>query len=221
MIKEITVAGIKLKNYSSHEQLIQIEKNLANRVFTVIEDVYMRTLLLAKEDAKVKEVLESIDITEIADGEILDAVKANTIFAQREIDSKEFFLQLMKRVERNGMSVFVVAEKETEAEDAIEYLSDEFSRLHLLGSQVMDENVITHEEVINRINLIAPDVIISVLPSPAQEHFLYDHKGMLSAKIWYGVGCGKFAGKKHSLVAAFWKRLRMQKLMKYVNLDKE
>lgn len=219
MIKEITVAGIKLNNYFSHEKLMQVEKNLAVNAFTVIEDVYMRTVLLAKEDATVKEVIESIDITEIADGEILDAVNANTIFTQKEIETKEFFFQLMRRVERSGMSVFVVAEKESEAEATLSYLSDEFTRMKIAGYQVLDESIATHEEVINKINMIAPDVIVSVIASPAQEHFLADHKGMISAKIWYGIGSGKMARQKHSLSAIFWKKFRHHKLLKYVNLD--
>lgn len=64
MIKEITIAGIKLNNYSALENLTQIVKNLQNNVFTTVEDVYMKTILLAKEDESVKETLESMDITD-------------------------------------------------------------------------------------------------------------------------------------------------------------
>lgn len=64
MIKEITIAGIKLNNYSALENLTQIVKNLQNNVFTTVEDVYMKTILLTKEDESVKETLESMDITD-------------------------------------------------------------------------------------------------------------------------------------------------------------
>lgn len=221
MIKEINVAGIKLNNYSVHEQLMQVEKNMVENVFTSIEDIYMRTLLYAKEDEIVKSEIESMGITVIADAEILEAAEASTILGKREIETREFFFQLMKRVERNGMSVFIVGDSHKDALVALEYLREEFPRMILKGYRLMDESIASHENVINEINMIAPDVIVSVLPSPDQEHFLADHKGMISAKIWYGLGRGKIDGQKHSLSTMFWKKFRLYKLKKYSNLDKE
>jgi len=103
----------------------------------------------------------------------------------------------------------------------LEYLAEEFPRMNLKGGKVMADILPTHENIINEINLIAPDVIVSVLPSPAQEHFLADHRGMISAKIWYGFGSGKFVGKKHSLSAIMWKKIREYRLKKYIAQDKE
>lgn len=221
MIKDIIVAGIKLKNYSAHENLTQVETNLEANVFTCIEDIYMRTILLAKADETVKSEIEATNITVIADGEILDAAGASTFFLQSEIKSKEFFFRLMRRVERSDMTVFVVGGLQKEAEAAMEYLAEEFPRMRLEGYKLLDESIASHEEVINEINMIAPDMIVSVLPSPEQEHFIADHKGMLSTKIWYGLGAGSLKGKAHSLSATFWRKLRQHKLMKYINLDKE
>lgn len=221
MTKDIIVAGIKLKNYSVHENLKQVEDNLEANVFTCIEDIYMRTILLAKADEVVKDTLEEMTITSIADVEILDAAGANTFFLQSEIKSKTFFNQLMKRVERSEMQVFVVGGVEKDTKAAMDYLSDEFPRMNLAGYRILDETIASHEDVINEINMIAPDMIVSVLPSPEQEHFLADHKKMLSAQIWYGLGAGSLKEKSSSLSAIFWKKLRQHKLMKYIDSDKE
>ena len=42
--------------------------------------------------------------------------------------------------------------------------------------------------MVNEINSAAPDVIISVMPTPQQEEFLVVNRSRLMAKLWYGLG---------------------------------
>ncbi len=216
MIKEITVAGIKLNSYTALENLTQIGKNLDGNVFTAVEEIYMRTLLLAKEDETIKEVVESLDVTVIAENGIWDAVGVNTSLRRREVEKREFFFQLMRILERNNYSVFVLGELTQEIEQSCEYIAEEFPRLNVVGTKALEECVGADEGIINDINMLAPDVVISVLPSPMQEHFFAEHKAMMSTKLWYGIGSGKIAGQKHSLKYMVLKRFRKYRLMNYV-----
>ena len=176
MIKEITVAGIKLNSYTALENLTQIGNNLDNRIFTTVEEIYMRTLLLAKEDEKVKDVIEALDVTVIAENGVWDAVGENTSLRRKEIERREFFFQLMRILERNKYSVFVLGETESEITQTCDYIAEEFPRLNVVGTTALEECGGADEGIINNINLLAPDVIISVLPSPKQEHFLAENK---------------------------------------------
>ena len=222
MIKEINVAGIKLNSYTALENLTQIGNNLDNRIFTTVEEVDMRTLLLAKEDEMVKKVIEELDVTVIAENGIWDAAGVNTSLRRREVERREFFFQLMHILERNKYSVFVLGDGSQELASTCEYIAEEFPRLNVVGAIPLEECVGVDEGIINDINLLAPDVVISILPSPKQEHFLAENKRMLSTKLWYGVGSGKIAGQKHSLKIMFLKMLRKHRLMNYVKReDKE
>jgi len=216
MIKEIIVAGIKLNSYTALENLTQIGKRLDNNAFTTVQEIYMRTLLLAKEDETVKDVIEALDVTVIAENGVWDAVGESSNLRRREIEKREFFFQLMRILERNKYSLFILGEVSQEVTETCEYIAEEFPRLKVLGSAALEECVGADEGIINDINLLAPDVIISVLPSPKQEHFLAQHKGMLSAKLWYGIGSGKIIGQKHSFKYTLLKHLRKYKLMNYV-----
>lgn len=219
MIKEITVAGIKLNSYTALENLTQIGKNLDNNVFTTVEEVYMRTLLLAKEDELVKNVVETLDVTIIAENGVWDAAGENTSLRRREIERREFFFQLMHILERNKYSVFVLGDAASEVTLTCEYLAEEFPRLKVVGAVALEECMGTDEGIINDINLLAPDVVISVLPSPKQEHFLAEKKRMLSTKLWYGVGSGKIAGQKHSIKYSVLKMFRKHRLMNYIKRE--
>ena len=216
MIKEITVAGIKLNNYNAIENLTKIGRNLDKNVFTTIEEIYMKTLLAAKENEVVKNTIESTDVTIIAETGILDAVGENTILRRREIERREFFFQLMKLLERNSYTIYLIGATTKEIEEACQYLNDEFSRLRIVGRKALEENEGAIESVINEINMEAPDVIISILPTPEQESFLADHRSMLSAKLWYGIGANKIAGRKLTLGARIMKKVREKKLKLYI-----
>lgn len=206
------VAGIKLNNYTVSEKLSKILHNQEAHVFTSVVNVGMKTLLTANEDALVKEVIQSADLTVIAEAEILDAVGENTILRKREIDRREFFFQLMKILERNGHTVYILGEKTDETQKARQYLQEEFSRLRLIGQIALEENTGADEGVVNTINMSAPDVVLSILPTPLQEHFYAEHRPMLSAKLWYGLGDHKLSERKHTLGAMLMKKVREKRL---------
>ena len=221
MIKEITVAGIKLNSYTALENLTRIGKNLDDHIFTTVEEIYMRTLLLAKEDEVVKQAIEALDATVIAENGVWDAVGENSGLRRNEIESRAFFFQLMHILERNKYSVFILGEEKQEVVQTCEYIREEFPRLQMVGASALEECIGANEGIINDINLLAPDVIISVLPSPMQEHFLAEHKRMLSTRLWYGVGSGKIVEQKHRLKYLLLKKLRKYKLMNYMKENGE
>ena len=216
MIKEIIVAGIKLHNYTVPENLTKIVKNLESNVFTAIEEVDMKTVLLAKEEESVKETLESIDVTVIAETGILDVVGQATLIRKAEIERREFFFQLMKILERNGYTVYILGEDSKEVQMAEAYIVDAFPRMKILDSQVLDKVLGIEDKIINDINMLAPDVILSVLPSPMQEQFLKKYKQMLLTKIWYGVGAQKIAGTRLTFGAKVLKFFREHMLKRYI-----
>lgn len=220
MIKEITIAGIKLNSYTALENLTQIGNRLDSNMFTAVEEIYMRTLLLAKEDEVVKKTIESLDATVIAENGIWDAAGESSSLRRREIEKREFFFQLMRILQRNKYSVLVLGETIQENTETCEYISGEFPRLNVMAAKALEEYGGVEDAMINDINLLAPDVIISVLPSPLQEHFLTEHRVKLSTKIWYGIGSGRITGQKHSLKYMILKMLRRYKLMNYVKEEK-
>ncbi len=74
------------------------------------------------------------------------------------------------------------------------------------------------EAVINDMNATTPDVIISVLPSPMQEQFLYEHRDKMNANIWYGIGgVPVHKKKKHGVLARLKSIIHRGKLVNSMN----
>lgn len=216
MRKEITVAGIKLKNDSVTESLARITKNYEQNIFTTIEEVDMRTILLTKEEDTVREVVESVDVTVLAESGILDAVGQGTILRKAEIERREFFFQFMKITERSGHTIYILGETEKDITGILGYLKDEFSRIRIAGTKALDAYTGTQDGVVNEINAIAPDIILCIFPSPKREYFLKEYKSMLFAKIWYGADVEKIMGLKLTFTAKIMKFFRKLTLKQYL-----
>ena len=108
MVKKIDIAGIQLDNYTTREMLIRIDRCIAEKSFTTIEEVNMKTLELVASDEEVKQALELFDYTVIADEGILKAASADTLQRRHEIEEHDFFYELFKRLDRNHKTVFVL-----------------------------------------------------------------------------------------------------------------
>ena len=101
MIKKIDIAGIQLDNYTVREMIMKIDRCMSERAFTTVEEINMDTLHLAASDDEVKQAIEVLDYTVIAETGILSAASADTLQRRHEIEDHDFFYELMKRIERN------------------------------------------------------------------------------------------------------------------------
>ena len=73
------------------------------------------------------------------------------------------------------------------------------------------------DAVVNEINASTPDVVISILPSPMQEHFLLENKDKLSANLWYGMGTMEFSDTKKGILSVLQGLIRKNKLKKRIH----
>ena len=215
MIKTIDFAGIVLDNYSVRETIMNVEKNMSDQGFHTIEEVNMDTLMQAETDEVIKEALQIVEHTVIAEAGILDAVGAGSYQRRHEIEHHDFFYELMKRIERNHKTMFVIGDAMERVEQMCELISDRYPKCEIVGMEALDECTGATDAVVNEMNAVAPDVILSIIPSPQQEHFLMENREKISAELWYGIGKIEL-GKARSRLA-----LKIRKLVRTHKLEKQ
>lgn len=215
MIKTIDFAGIVLDNYSVRETIMNVEKNMSDQGFHTIEEVNMDTLMQAETDEVIKEALQIVEHTVIAEAGILDAVGAGSYQRRHEIEHHDFFYELMKRIERNHKTMFVIGDSMERVEQMCELISDRYPKCEIVGREALDECTGATDAVVNEMNAVAPDVILSIIPSPQQEHFLMENREKISAELWYGIGKIEL-GKARSRLA-----LKIRKLVRIHKLEKQ
>lgn len=216
MVKKIDIAGILLDNYTVRELIMKIDRHMSEKSYTTIEEIKMDTLHMAESDEQIKQAIEMLDYTLIADSGILRAADVESIQRKYEIEEHLFFFEIMKRINRNGKTVFLVADSDAVLDEAEVFLKELFERLIIVGKQACTDCTSEAETVVNEINIAAPDVVLSFLPSPEQELFLLNNKDKLSTNLWYGIGNTKFIAKKPGMMAALKRMLDVKRLTKLI-----
>lgn len=216
MIKKIEILGIQLDNYTVREAAMLVENYLTDDVPNAVEHISMRMLVDAESDAILKDAISALSLAVIGDKEILQAAGAGTMQQIREIEENDFFSEFFKRIERNGKSIFLLGKTSERIAWIRERLSQEFPRLTVAGEYATEACVGVLDAVINDMNAATPDVIVSVLPSPMQEHFFWEYREKMNAKIWYGIGDIEFHTRQmiRQNVRSVIKRIRLKNQIK-------
>lgn len=217
MIKTIDVAGIELDNYTVRETIMNVEKNMADNGFHTIEEVNMDMLIQAEADDVIREALASVEHTVIAERGILEAVGADSYQRKHEIDHHDFFYEMMKRIERNRLTIFIIGQSTQQTQQMCDRITELYPKCEVIGVGALDECSGNLDALINEINSQTPNVIISVIPSPMQEHFLMDNREKLSAGLWYGMGTMELEEPKRGFANGIRKMFRTHKLEKHLN----
>jgi N-acetylglucosaminyldiphosphoundecaprenol N-acetyl-beta-D-mannosaminyltransferase len=188
MTKKIDILGIQLDNHSVREAMRKVETYLGNQELNTIEKVSSGMLIGSEQDPVLKEMIKNLDLALIGEKEILKVAGIDTMQRIRETEENDFFFAFFDRMEKDGKKMFLLAETSEQLADAKAKLTELFPELAIDGTFALSECVGNEEAVINEINALTPDVIISVVSSPRQEHFFMEHKDKIGANLWYGLG---------------------------------
>ena len=189
MIKQIQLLGMTFPNYSLREELQLAQEALKNEKLQLCLTVSMQSLVRVSSGAEqVKSCVEQADLVVVEDPEILSVAGITSGQRIREAADHLFFTELLKRLQRGQQQIYLVASKHAALEKIKEILADRYEKLRIVGEYSIEDYPDDLDRMINEINGAAPDVIISVMPTPQQEEFLAANRGKLLAKLWFGLG---------------------------------
>ena len=189
MIKQIQLLGMTIPNYSLREELQLAQEALRDEKLRLLLTVSMQSLVrVSNGSQQIRECVEQADLVVVEDPEILSVAGISSGQRIHEAEDHLFFTELLKRLQRGQYQVYLVALKNAALEKIKEILSDRYEKLCIVGQYSIEDYPDDLDRMINEINSAAPDVIISVMPTPQQEEFLVANRSKLLAKLWYGLG---------------------------------
>lgn len=187
--------GILLDDYTVREALHQIESFSDDNVLRSIESISMQMLMEAEQDEELRNAISSLDLAIVGQKEILEVAGVGIMQRIKETEENDFFYEFLKRLERNHKRLFLLGETEEKNNRIKEKLIEQYPQLSIVGEYALENCIGDQAAVINEMNAATPDLVLSVLPSPAQEHFFWEHKDKINARIWYGVGDVEIDGR--------------------------
>lgn len=202
MIKKIDLLGLQLDNYTVREALMQVDKYMDSDTLNVIEQISMQMLIDEEQSCELRKAMPLLNLTIIGEKEILQAAGISTMQRIKETEENDFMFEFLRRMERNRKSIFVLGENEKKILSLKSRLQEQFPKLGIVGECATEHCVGNLESVINDLNTLTPDVIVSILSSPMQEQFLQEHREKINASIWYGMGTIEL-GKRNTCMKNF------------------
>ncbi|WP_099469129.1 WecB/TagA/CpsF family glycosyltransferase [Konateibacter massiliensis] len=188
MENKIRILGIMVDNYLTLESKSLIDEYLEQDCMNTISVIQIPTLLRAVDDDEFKEYIEQMDLTVAGDAEILEAAGLEDKQKLSEASDGEFLIQFFQNVVKKEKTIFILGEKEQEVDRYMKAITKRHTGLNIAGKFAIDGYEDDWDSIVNELNSVAPDVIISILPSPFQEKFVIANKNKISARVWIGVG---------------------------------
>lgn len=189
MIKQIQLLGMTFPNYSLRDELQLAQEALHGERLCMFLTVSMQSLMKVSSGfGEEKSFVEQADLIVVEDPEILSVAGITSNQRIREASDHLFFTELMKRLQRGQQQVYLVAAKNVALDKIKEILAQRYEKLKIVGQYSIEEYPDDLDRMINEINSAAPDIILSVMPTPQQEEFLMKNRSKLLAKLWYGLG---------------------------------
>lgn len=220
-MKVIDVLGMQLTDYSLKEAIKLSLKYTGNGAMNTIFYVSSQVLLDAGENPQQKEWLESMDLILYGEPTVLDVLGENTAERKKEIKHDEFLHEFIKKIARGKQSVYLILDSEEKAESLENYLHELHGSVNVIGKYIWNEESSQNEELVNELNDISPDVIISKLPNAVQQKLIYENRRMINANVWVALLYERVINKKKKVTFGskldwmFYKRLFKRKVTQY------
>ncbi len=188
MVKKIRLLGMEIDNFTLREEMVQSESFYDNQELNIIRTVSIGMLSMAADSQVVRDAICQADLLVVGDREIL--TEAGIYSAQRLREAREhgFMREFLNGRIRSQSRFFLVAQNKKEMEAFLEFLKTKYEKLSVVGSYFKEVCGDDHDTMINEINAAAPDIILSVLPSPQEDAILLSEKAKISARVWYSLG---------------------------------
>ncbi|MDE7311397.1 MAG: WecB/TagA/CpsF family glycosyltransferase [Eubacterium sp.] len=203
MVKKIRLIGMEMDNFTLQEEMIQSETFYDRQELNIIRTVSLRILSLAADSQAVREGIRQADLLVVGDREILTEAGIYSSRRLREASEHGFMREFLSRMISRRSSFFLIAKNQENLEHFREFLSAEYENMMLVGNYLLDGCSGDYDMMVNEINAAAPDVVLSVLPSPQEDTFLLREKEKIRARVWYSLSTDyKNLKKKPSFL--FW-----------------
>ena len=215
MINKRNIFGINVDDYSLKESMLKVDNFLNNTVLNTIHIINFDSLMDATENKVMKKCIEGLDLSIIGDEDILSFIGIESESRHNEISDNVFINEFLEKVEKSGATVYLVGSTNEVIESFANVLDKKYPDIKCIGRQIYEKDSTDPASVVNEINSCMPDIIISLLKSPAQEEFILENKDMLSSKLWLGLGCLVFKTNQNNSFVKKVKRFFYKTIIKW------
>ena len=188
MENKIEIFDIAIDALTAKDTLKKIVQYMRSETLSTVEVVTLELLVQGQDNLEWKGQMNQMDLVLPGERDILDASESLDSHLLKELEKKVFLKMLLKYLQRSQKKVFLLAGREEELLLLKEKVRPLLRGMPEAGWALLPKDSGLEESIINEINSVEPDCILSVLPYPVQERFISGAKALLNARVWMGFG---------------------------------
>ena len=186
-MQKINILGIGLTDYPLKESLAVLDGFVRNGGLNTILYVTTPMLIMAGNDEEEKNCIESMDLTLCGDTDILRVAGIDSAGRLYEVENRVFLKEFLRRLVRGGRKVYLLDDLEDDLALLKMQLETYQKGIIVGGSSVLTEDDSDMEDIINRINDVAPTAVISRISHGRQEKCMSHFRALINAEVWLGL----------------------------------
>lgn len=188
MNDKIEVLGLEINNFTAKDAMKCVVSYMGTEPVNVIEMVTMNTIAKFQEDESAKEIFEAFDLALASDKGILQAAGVVDERRLKDADDLLFIKMVMRYLHKNGARVFLLAENDADLQKLETYMAEDYSSIQVVETATIESNASSDDMLLNLVNGAEADCVLSVLPSPMEEQFVFRNKMLVNTRLWLGLG---------------------------------
>ncbi|MBQ4559481.1 MAG: WecB/TagA/CpsF family glycosyltransferase [Tyzzerella sp.] len=188
MDEKIQVLDLQIDNLTAKDAVKRVVSYMETELVNVVEMVTMNTLAKFQQEEMAKELFDSFDIALASDKGMLEAAGETDERRLKEVDELLFIKMVMRFLHKNSARVFLLAEDDADLQKLEMYMQNDYSNIQVVDKATMQEKGTSDDMLLNLVNGAEAECILSALPSPIEEQFIYRNKSLVNARIWLGFG---------------------------------
>ena len=215
MEEKINVFDIELNLLTAKKAMRQVMRYMGGESVSTIELIPMEVLLKGQDDAEWKQALQSVDLLLPSEREILESAEVTDQNAIQDLENNTFVRLFFRYLVKNKKKVFLLTEDEKASKLLKERIETYRKVIQFVGEAVISAQSGSKEAVINMINGVEPDCILSGLSYPWQEKLIAESKALLNARVWFGCTFLLNQQKKEEKASGKFKYFILKRLFRY------
>ena len=215
MEEKINVFDIELNLLTAKKAMKQVMRYMGGESVSTIELIPMEVLLKGQDNAEWKQSLQSVDLLLPSEREILESAEVTDENAIQDLENNTFVRLFFRYLVKNKKKVFLLTEDEKAGRLLKERIETYRKGVQFVGEAVISAQSGSKDAVINMINGVEPDCILSALSYPWQEKFIAESKALLNARVWFGCSFLLNQQKKEEKASGKFKYFILKRLFRY------